>query len=308
MAMWTQLFIWIAYAAAAVAVLTFLGLTANLPTLYAALPVARRRRLAGQLRRIGCGVRVGYVSSLLGSPAFVTTLDENRRGYTAWVLPPEEQKQVEPTTEVVYALKDAYVQLIVDSGGPEFDDRSVLAYAVTTRSRRFRPRPRFGYLHGLRDRRGRPALKLGHTTFAALESAMQTTPEGLAGCLGARRVAYAEAYYFGNSGGYARYVVAFNDAGVRAEAVAFPKLSSAAPGRPAFRIGSFFRQGAQDFGTVREDPTLVAWRRVQIINTYAMLDPTVELQAALAWGFGPDLDRVRFLPPPTGWPAASAPH
>jgi hypothetical protein len=206
------------------ALLAFLGFQ-TLPELAKATPLTRRRWLERQLRRIGVGVRVGYVTALIGSPAFTRRIgDQSISDETG------DKRRSRPATEVVYALQDAFEQVIAIDDG-DLDDRPVALLAVTQRDLRFRPKLRNRGVFA--DHRGKPALQLGRATFASLEQAVGATPNGLHGWLGARRSGWAESYYFGNPGGYQTFIVALNDAGPSRSFGTFPQKSS------VWQAGSF---------------------------------------------------------------------
>jgi hypothetical protein len=260
----------------------FLGLSVNVRALYGATPFGRRRHLSRQLAKIGCGVRVGYVSGLLGPPAFVTSPPGPRQGRVTANQLESQPQEIEPLTEVVYVHEDAFVQLLVGGQGGSLDDRPVRVYAVTTRHKRFRPRLTFQYFHVFEDRYGRPVLRLGHTTFEELSDRINWLPQVLCGWQGARRVAWAESYYLGNPGGYQTYVVARNDAGVGKWGASFPRREG--EGSRDWISGAFARSGHIGPTGDLDHPEVAAWRRQMAINTYAVLDPNVSLQSVVAWG------------------------
>lgn len=262
------------------ALLAFLGIQ-TLPELAKATPLTRRRWLERQLRKIGVGVRVGYVTALLGSPTFTRGIDAQSLSDK-----PEEGHVSRPATEVIYALQDAFVQLVA-VGDADLDDRPVALLAVTLRDLRFRPRLRNRSVFA--DRRGKPALQLGRTTFATLERIVGAPPSGLHGWLGARRWGWAESYYFGNPGGYQTFIVALNDAGPSLFGT-FPRQAS------AWQAGAFGPAGQSAVMSQVHDPAVMEWREKTAVNTYIVLAQDVTPREALHWGLGPDLDRVRLLP------------
>lgn len=195
-------------------------------------------------------------------------------------------------SEVIWVDRHYYVQALVDG------DESVLAFAVTTRHRRFRPKyegpsppswlERARILS--RFRRGgytrQPLLtvRLLKTRFAALDN----TPRATFANLGLRRFNYAEAHWFGNPGAYQHFVLAWNDAGASSSGWPDPTL--------IFGEGmGVFRTGAWAAGPHPPSPNEVLdFRRQSTFNTYAVVGPRFHIED-FPVSFGPDLDEVRTI-------------
>lgn len=187
--------------------------------------VGRRRDRYSRLSRLGTGAQVPFFTSVLGEPPAVqhtvvkedsmVPLDRDDPGYD----PDAYQQKAEPRafTVSIYLDRDYYVQTISD------DDQTVLAYSVTTRSRRFRPSlrpvPKLGLHERRRFRRAGasyrppPRIVLGRTRFADLDA---TEPEHFAPPrlrlrLGAHNFDYSEFAYYGNPGRYQSFVWSASD-------------------------------------------------------------------------------------------------
>lgn len=267
-----------------VALLTLFGLSVNLPAWWGKLPPVRRRRLKRKLNMVGCGVRAGYVTELLGQqPTFSSAL--SRPGNEPKVL-----------RELIYVLPDAYVQLVT-LPTPVPDEDVIAAWAVTVRQHRFHPTPTaYGQFRG---KWGRTMLKLGNTTFASLQSQLAWPPSGVAARVGARRAVWSEAYYAGNPGYYQTYVMGFNDAGTwRGSRGVFP--STDIPGGELLQ-GSFANPpndvDLEQLGAGK----IGHWRAQGRINTFGVVDAVGDLRVFAPWGLGPNLDRVRLLPQGGSW-------
>ena len=139
--------------------------------------------------------------------------------------------------------------------------------------------------------------KLGRTSFAAVDA--QVEPQGRSLRIGAHNYEYAEAYWFGNPGGYQWYVLSHNDAS-SAGAMQWPTSKHASP---------FFQEGVlvSDNDSVRVSPLqpdeLAELRAKTIINTLTVLGPWREYgdrpmgRTSLAEPRGPDSNQVRVLAP-----------
>lgn len=103
--------------------------------------IGRRYDRYGRLSRLGTGAQVPFFTAVLGEPPaiqrtvvkddYMVPLERDDPGYDpdTWQQKPEQRC----FTVSVYIDRDYYVQTISD------EDQTVLAYSVTTRSRRFRP-------------------------------------------------------------------------------------------------------------------------------------------------------------------------
>jgi hypothetical protein len=190
--------------------------------------LGRRADRYARLARLGTGAHLSFFVAVLGEPPAMrsSTIKDD---HIEWVS--SEDTDFDPSVENQTRLaarrfevstfidRDYYVQAISD------DDETVLAFSVTTRSRRFRPVYQVHRQPGLierwrwRRRFGEPykplvRLKLGRTTFADLDP---RDPEQFAGphlliSVGAHNHAYSELTYKGNPGNYQSFVWTASDA------------------------------------------------------------------------------------------------
>jgi hypothetical protein len=145
-----------------------------------------RRDLASRLNRLACGVTTGYVMSLFGPPVF-------KRDITARL-----GEDAPETVEHIYRTRHAWLQVVVRGR-----DDAVQCFSVTVTDGKFTFSTRhlsLGCLH----------IRLGATRFKDVSASV----DGWRTVIAARRAGYAESHWFGNSGGYQAYVLAFNDAGI----------------------------------------------------------------------------------------------
>jgi len=136
--------------------------------------IGSRRDLTRRLNGLACGATYEYVVDLLGQPAFRRALSE--------------------VEECTWRMKHGWVCGLVG-------DRSLLAFAITVTDPKFRfgcSILTFGQL----------PVVLGLTTLGATPE-----PESAHASVGARRFSMSQYYYFGNPGGYQRYLLAYNDLG-----------------------------------------------------------------------------------------------
>jgi len=194
--------------------------------------------------------------------------------------------------------RDYYVQTISD------DDETVLAFSVTTRSRRFHPVYQVHRPPGIIDRwrwrrrRGepyRPLIKitLGKTTFADLDPA---DPDDFAGphfriSIGATNHSYSEMTYLGNPGSYQSFACTANDA--------------ARQGRFAFGIPVSEEAHSEEWPDPSARTSQPEWhemvhtqrfRRETVITTYTMIHSKLGLENYPLERFGPHENDVRLLP------------
>lgn len=187
--------------------------------------VGRRRDRYGRISRLGTGAQLPFFTSVLGEPPavqhsvvkddYMVPLD---RDDPEWD-PDRYQVKAQPRAFVVSVFidRDYYVQTVSD------DDQTVLAYSVTTRSRRFRPSlrpiPVLGWRERFRLRRDRsyrrlqPRIVLGRTRFADLDAteADHFAPPRLRFRLGAHNFDYSETVYYGLPGRYQSFVWSASD-------------------------------------------------------------------------------------------------
>jgi hypothetical protein len=157
-----------------------------------------------RLARLGTNAQVSFFSSVLGQPPAM------RRRRTLQ-LGGSTGSQIKPF-DYLWADRDYFVAALADG------DESILAFAVTTRSKSFRPRFRSarGKVHPILE------VHLARTRFCDLES----RPVAIQSTLGARRVGYREIYYLGNPGAYLYYGCGINDAGAYEWTGIDPKLGN----------------------------------------------------------------------------------
>jgi hypothetical protein len=214
-------------------------LLAGLAALYVVSSAARsfwRRTLGrrsdryGRIARLGTGANLSFFVAVLGEPpAMSSTVVKD--DYIEYVRPGDPdwddgelggQPRSVPREFLVSTFidRDYYVQTITDG------DNTVLAYSVTTRSRKFQPvlqvprrpgplaqRLRWWRTYG-RPHRAPAYVKLGRTTFADLDS---LEPDSFSSphfriMMGAHNHAYSEIVYKGNPGYYQTFVWTASDA------------------------------------------------------------------------------------------------
>jgi hypothetical protein len=269
--------------------------------------LGRRADRYARLARLGTGAHLSFFVAVLGEPPAMrsSTIKDD---YIEWVSSedPDFDPSVENQTRLAarrfevstFIDRDYYVQAISD------DDETVLAFSVTTRSRRFRPVYQVHRQPGLierwrwRRRFGEPykplvRLKLGRTTFADLDP---RDPEQFAGphlliSVGAHNHAYSELTYKGNPGNYQSFVWTASDA--------------ARQGR--FGNGSAVMQ--EIHGDEWPDPKMEEiepnwddmaetqrFRRETVITTYTVIHPSLPLVNYPLKRFGAHENDVRLLP------------
>jgi hypothetical protein len=146
--------------------------------------MGRRRNWRALYAQLAIGVRIERVIDLFGQPPYKRNLTSG----------------VEWTWELA---TDGYLQVLTDEGGV------VTRYALTSTSRRFRPRIRIGAV-GMND--SAFEVRLGKTRFS--EIPMENV-EAIQYFVGETAPSiYTEEYYFGRSGGYLPWVCAYNATGI----------------------------------------------------------------------------------------------
>lgn len=284
--------------------------------------LGRRRDYYRRLARLGTNAQVSFFTSVLGEPpALRRKLDAD---ITEWDEHGRPRLVRASFWDCVYIDRDFYVHALAD------ENDTVLAFAVTSRSKRFRPRfvsPGSEYVLPGRLRRAlrlperfRPMfkVKLGSTRLVAVG-----TPDRVVAWLGAHNFHYFEAHYHGNPGNYQTFVFAVNDAGAF---VWDAPIRTLFPGDAPWdlRWEPSPDEGDDPFEEIDLDdaaaleaalelpepsaeevfhdaPHLLAFRRASTFNTYAVLGLTLSLDNYPAtWGndviFGPNSNFVRTLP------------
>lgn len=239
-------------------------LAAVLTALYGLFGIARgwwhaslgkRRRLIRAYRRIAPFVRHDYVTEQFGEPAW-----QHKRTVRKYAAPIEGIEPDEPLEDVELTVRTWPLGLLGYLVTWCNDDDEVLMYSLTTRSRLFRPRVSIGPHR----------ITLGKTALAALPSP-NAEDCGPWFELGARRFSYAEEHYFGNPGGYLRWVVGMSDVG--------------SPLTPPV--------GCNGDAWAAED--VAAFRRAARANSVLVIGPAIDTEGVLPRGIAPDLDIVRLL-------------
>ncbi|HEU0238664.1 MAG TPA: ETEC_3214 domain-containing protein [Micromonosporaceae bacterium] len=200
------------------------------------VPWIRRRITGRRLRRLRCGVRLGYVTRLVRHSAPLVRRHPRSR-----------------LVEYVYALPDVYVQVVVD------DDRTVVWFAVSTRSPRFHPRLNYCPTE-------LPDVELARTTFGDLD----VPRKGVVASLGPPRAGYAESVYLGDAGSFQTYVFGTHD--ISREPPDFPAYFGGA-GQPAlgwFGAGALQSDDVHPYAgtTVTTYAVFGAYRPDQSIDGY----------------------------------------
>jgi len=203
--------------------------------------IGSRRDLTRRLNGLACGATYEYAIDLLGQPAFRRPLPE--------------------VEECTWRMKHGWVCGLVR-------EKSLLAFAITVTDPKFRfdcSILTFGQL---------PTV-LGLTSLGATPD-----PESAEVSVGARRFYMRQYHYFGNPGGYQRYLLAYNDLGTGA--VNFGPMGPR----------SYTTATAQ---TPQEAAALVAARLNTTANTLGVFPPmSSDFEHLWDWP-GVDMDFVRTL-------------
>jgi hypothetical protein len=269
--------------------------------------LGRRANRYARLARLGTGAHLSFFVSVLGEPPAMRS-SIVKADYVEWVSSDDADfdTSAEPQTRLVsrhfevstFIDRDYYVQTITD------DDETVLAFSVTTRSRRFHPvyqvHRKLGVIERWRWRRRwgqayRPLvnIKLGKTTFADLDP---KDPDQFAGphfriSVGAHNYFYSEMAYLGNPGGYQSFAWTASDV--------------AGQGRFAFNIRVAEEAGGEEWPHPDHQVDQPEWhemvrtqhfRRETTITTYTVIHPQLSLENYPLNRFGPHENDVRLLP------------
>jgi hypothetical protein len=242
--------------------------------------LGRRRDRYARLARLGTGAQLSFFTSVLGEPPAM------RKSFLAPVPRWDEEAQLMlpvegAIIECFFIDRDYYIQAVCDP------DESVVAFSVTTRSKRFAPTFLFPPMRGFLARRrfkkksGQAfehyfKVKLGHTRFADLPSG--SSPKRKAES-GARTYSYTEAYWYGNPGNYQHYCFTASSATYQAR---------------VGPIGDVVEEIGRDWiGGPGEEPSepdpqsaLYRFRRETPITTYTVIGPGLNPETYPA-GFGP---------------------
>lgn len=278
---------------------TVLGAIAALIVILGALRVAYRRTLGRRrdsykrLRRLAAGVRLSTLEAELGTPPTIS--NDLQAEVPEWDETQGEMVPVERSfQEHIFVDPRYYVQAVCD------DQDKVLAFSVTTRSKRFRPTFRFPPRLSYRERRrwkqrsGEPfsyyfEVKLGRSRFTDIEPDWRPMRRAF---LGARTFAYNELYYFGNPGYYQHYGFTMSSASSVGLGEPFPPI-----GEVAELVGRDWAGGPTDADAeeLAQSEILKRFRREAVVTTYTVLAPHLRPES-YPTNFGPHGDEVRTLP------------
>jgi hypothetical protein len=274
--------------------------------------VGRRRDRRARLARLGTGAQLSFFEAVLGEPPAmrrsfqqpdeaIVTQDDPR--FDPRLVQPGESWHAVPETrsliESIFIDRDYYVQTISDL------DQTVLAFSVTSRSSRFRPRYDLPARPSLFERRRLRkkfnyryvplvSVVLGHSTFASLDP---RDPAQFAGphykvSSGAHNWTYSEFHYLGNPGSYQSVVLTASDVAVHAAHGDAWKVQQELDGRQEWPDPVPTQYADQPaWGALSEAQR---FRRETVITTYTVAhnlplgDP--------AFTFGPQVNMVRTLP------------
>jgi hypothetical protein len=197
-----------------------------------------------KIAQLAPGTTLSFFNSLLGSAVFVRTNKE--------------------TKSHIFINRFFYIEAVTDLAD------TIQMFSVTTRSRRFNPKLKLGPYSA--DNKY-VVVRLGKTKFNEVDGLghQGTVRSGM----GARRISYAEEYYFGNPGLYQHYALSANDAGY----VVYDSNLS--------------------YGILNEhientsDRRLESFRAAMVVNTYTIIAPFVD--TVTLGKYGADYDQVRVL-------------
>jgi hypothetical protein len=252
--------------------------------------LGRRHVAYRRLSRLGTNAQLSFFTAVLGEPPAM------RRTIDAMVtrLAEEGHRSLRQVSfvECVYIDRWFFVQTLTDS------DDAVMAFSVTSRKPRFRPRllspggtasPSHSFFRRRRPHSFKPFFDI-HLNKSRFEQLPE--PGRVVAFLGARRAGYMEGHWFGNPGHHQWYAFAMNDAA---------PSSGGAPG-----VGTIFEVG-RGAGEVKwgfdpvSDPTfekvpgVAAFRSRATINTYTVIGGWLSIDD-YPTTYGPDADRVRTIP------------
>ncbi|MFF1651956.1 ETEC_3214 domain-containing protein [Streptomyces sp. NPDC058255] len=239
----------------------------------------RRRTWTKNFKQLAPGVRPAYVEALFGEPAFELAVP-------VLSITPGTGSRLGLTERVWPLATEGY--LTTWSG-----ESDVVAYSLTTTSKRFKPRIRIGsswYSTG-------PALnvRLGRTRLTQVSAALDLPhPEEIASWKGARRHEYYETYYFGNPGHYMTWACGVSGTGYRAgEAGAMERLG---PENSAFLRGDLIEKLPAD-----QRLALDVYRAHAVVNSLMVQGVERVSICPEVPRSGPDHDVVRTLEKPPGF-------
>jgi len=288
-------------------VAVLLGAGAALLTVGGALRTAYRRTLGRRrdryerLARLGTGAQLSFFTAVLGEPPAIkrslsAEVNDNRGAVEA---PARVNRKF---TECFYIDRDYYVQTLSDV------DETVLAFSVTTRSRRFKPtfaaiptpntlrRKRWEREHAMPYPAPLYEVRLGRSRFSDVQGLREWgPPQTVKVAYGARSFSYSELYYFGNPGHYQTHVFTASDASGR-----WPDVSVEEAWRDVGAAGTDGqwsnpmdeREGIKQW---HELTAVDHFRRHALITTFTLIGPFFSAKDYPVY-FGPHGDEVRTLP------------
>jgi hypothetical protein len=262
--------------------------------------VGRRWNGYSRLSRLGTGAQLPFFTSVLGEPPAVqrTVVQEETTEAVGDDDPRDfgrAERSSQTFTVSVFIDRDYYVQTISD------DDQTVLAYSVTTRSRRFRPSlrpvPALGFYKRLRLRRFKeyrrlqPRIVLGKTRFSDLDAPEPEhfAPPRLRLRIGAHNFDYSETAYFGNPGRYQSFAWTASDVARQGPLGSFANVGS---GLSPDRWTNFADPNDPDWS---ELAALHRFRRETAITTYTVCDVRLQIEKYPLSCFGVGEHEVRTL-------------
>lgn len=272
--------------------------------------IGRRAENCQRLARLGTGAQLSFFTSVLGEPPAMQSTIRNEDFVE---LIGSEDPRYRPGgddmgTQEATVSRDFVVSLFID---PDYyvqticdEDRTVIAFSVTTRSNRFRPRYRIVQKPGIVERirmrrrfgyRYNPLveLRLGKTTFADLDPSERefNGPKVLC-ALGAHNHHYSETTSFGNPGYYQWFAFSATDAARQGRIGDIAAAVGDLEGRPWPDPD----RDAEDRREWSEMGALQRFRRETAITTYTVVSAALWERNYPLQRFGPHENDVRTLP------------
>lgn len=273
--------------------------------------LGRRRDRYRRLERLGTGAQLTFFSSVLGEPPamqetivkddYAEIVSSGDADFDSALGEFATQRRYVTRAFLVstYVDRDYYVQTICD------DDQTVLAFSVTTRSSRFRPRfqvrRRLGPIERWRWRRAtgrryQPLvdIRLGRTTFAHLDSKGPDhfAPPHLRISVGAHNHFYSEFAHFGNPGYYQWFAWSATDAARQSRLGPIAAASQEIDGGE-WPDPNKDNADEPDWSQMRETQR---FRREAAITTYTVVSGALWEENYPLRQFGPGENLVRTLP------------
>ncbi|MFF3713304.1 ETEC_3214 domain-containing protein [Streptomyces phaeochromogenes] len=238
----------------------------------------KRRTWTSSFKKLAPGVRPAYVEALFGEPAFEIEVPVSS-------ITPSAGSRLGLTERVWPLATDGY---LTTWGGKS----DVVAYSLTTTSKRFKPKIRIGvspYSTGAAIH-----VRLGRTHLAQVTTALgMAYPDEVVSWKGARRHEYFETYHFGNPGNYMSWACGVSGTGYRAaEAGAVDRLG---PDGSAYLWGDLIEELSEEQRRVLSD-----YRSLAVVNSLMVQGLERVKICPEVPRSGPDHDLVRMLEKPPG--------